>query len=101
MQKVNNSEDWVDPVIGMRWRPQIAENWVMILKGDIGGFGVASNFTWNQQGGVAWDATDYMSLVLEYRALSVDYSSGDVGSREFFVYDTITHGPLFGLAFHW
>jgi len=96
---VENDPDWVDPVVGLRWMPQISENWHVILKGDIGGFGVGSDFTWNLQGGFAWDATDYLTLVFQYRALSVDYSTGSVGTPNRFVYDTITHGPLFGLAF--
>jgi len=100
VQKVlENSSDWVDNVVGLCWMPQISENWHVILKGDIGGFGVASDFTWNLQGGFAWDATDYLTLVFQYRALSVDYNSGDVGTTERFAYNTITHGPLFGLAF--
>ena len=98
-QVVDNNADWVDPVVGLRWMPQIADNWHLILKGDIGGFGAASDFTWNLQGGIIWDATDYLSLVFQYRALSVDYSTGTVGTPDRFAYDTITHGPLFGLAF--
>jgi len=98
--KISSSDaDWVDPVVGLRWIPTIAENWRLILKGDIGGFGVGSDFTWNMQGGFAWDATEYMALVFEYRALSVDYSDGAVGSEKRFAYDTITHGPMFGLSF--
>lgn len=96
---VENSPDWVDPVVGVRWIPQISENWHVIVKGDIGGFGIASDFTWNLQAGFSWDATDYLSLVFQYRALSVDYSTGNVGTPNRFAYDTITHGPLFGLAF--
>jgi hypothetical protein len=46
-----------------------------------------------------WDATDYLSLMFQYRALSVDYSTGTVGTPDRFAYNTITHGPLFGLAF--
>ncbi len=80
VQKVKSREDWVDPVAGVRWMPQIADKWHLMLKGDIGGFGIASDFTWNLQGGFAWDATDYLSLVFQYRALSVDYSSGTVGT---------------------
>jgi hypothetical protein len=98
-QVVDNNADWVDPVVGARWMPQIADNWHLILKGDIGGFGAASDFTWNLQGGIIWDATDYLSLVFQYRALSVDYSTGTVGTPDRFAYDTITHGPMFGLAF--
>lgn len=96
---VENKPDWVDPVVGVRWTPELSENWNLILKGDIGGFGVSSDFTWNLQGGFSWDATDYLTLVLQYRALSVDYTTGEVGSLNRFSYDTITHGPLFGLAF--
>ncbi len=100
LKVVENTADWVDPVVGVRWMPQISENWHVILKGDIGGFGVGSDFTWNLQGGFMWDATDYLSLVFQYRALSVDYSTGKVGTQGRFAYNTITHGPLLGLAFN-
>ena len=96
---VENKPDWVDPVIGVRWNPAISKNWNMILKADVGGFGVSSDFTWNMQGGFSWDATDYLTLVVQYRALSVDYSTGTTGTPNRFTYDTITHGPLIGLAF--
>jgi hypothetical protein len=99
IQIVDNSADWVDPVVGLRWMPQITDNWHIILKGDIGGFGIASDFTWNLQGVFVWDFADYLSLVFEYRAVSVDYSTGTVGTPNRFAYDTITHGPMFGLAF--
>jgi hypothetical protein len=75
-----NTPAWVDPVVGVRWIPQISENWHFILKGDIGGFGVASDFTWNLQGGFVWDATDYLSLVFQYHAVSVDYSTGKLST---------------------
>lgn len=96
---VENKPDWVDPVVGAPWTPAISKKWNMILKADVGGFGVSSDFTWNMQGGFSWDATDYLTLVLQYRALSVDYSTGTTGTPNRFTYDTITHGPLIGLAF--
>jgi hypothetical protein len=96
---VSNSNDWVDPVIGVRWTPQISENWGVILNGYAGGFGISSDFTGNVQAGVSWHSTDYLSIVCLYRALSVDYSTGTIGTPERFAYDTITHGPLLGLVF--
>lgn len=72
---VENKPDWVDPVIGARWTPAISDKWKFILRGDIGGFGVGSDFTWNLQGGFAWEPTDSLSLVFQYRALSVDYTT--------------------------
>ena len=99
-QSLKRGAEWVDPVVGLRWIPQIGKRWQLILKGDIGGFGAASDFSWNLQGGASWDATESLSLVLQYRALGVDYSTGTSGTADYFSYDTVTHGPLIGLAFH-
>ena len=41
----DGGDDWVDPIVGARWMPQISEDWFLILRGDIGGFGVSSDFT--------------------------------------------------------
>jgi hypothetical protein len=91
--------DWVDPVIGLRWATKIADSWRLLLQGDIGGFGAASDFSWNTQVGVLWDASESFSLALLYKAISVDYQTGVRGTKDFFEYDTITQGPLIGLVF--
>ncbi|MFO0417525.1 MAG: hypothetical protein ACK5Y6_09575 [Pseudomonadota bacterium] len=92
-------QDWVDPVVGLRWIPQIADSWRAIAQADIGGFDVASKLSWAAQLGAMWDASDSVSLVLMYRLLSVDYSTGERGTRDRFEYDTITQGPLLGAIF--
>jgi hypothetical protein len=56
-------------------------------------------FAWNLQGGTVWEFADSMSLVVQYRALSVDYCDGTRGTSGRFCYDTITYGPVVGLAF--
>jgi hypothetical protein len=98
-ESFDSGDDWVDPIVGVRWMPQISDDWSLSLRGDIGGFGVGSNFTWNLQGSAIWDFADAMSLVLQYRALSVDYCDGTQGTSSRFCYDTITHGPAIGIAF--
>ena len=50
-------------------------------------------------GGVFWDTSDSFSLALLYRALSVDYNTGDKGTPSYFAYDAITHGPVIGFVF--
>ncbi len=95
----SRDEGWVDPVIGARWLPQIAEQFRLLIQGDVGGFGAASDFTWCAQAGVLWDATQSTSVALLYKALGVDYSAGASGTRSFFEYDTITQGPLLGVVF--
>jgi hypothetical protein len=94
----SRDEDWVDPVIGVRWAPQVAESFRLLVQGDVGGFGVASDFTWCAQAGVLWDASATTSVALLYKALGVDYQTGTRGTPSFFEYDTITQGPLLGLV---
>ncbi len=95
----SRDQDWVDPVMGLRWAANIADSWRLLLQGDIGGFGAASDFSWNTQVGFLWDASESFSLALLYKAISVDYQSGVRGTKDFFEYDTITQGPLIGLVF--
>jgi hypothetical protein len=49
-------------------------------------------------GGLLWDVTPETTVALLYKALGVDYQTGSRGSRSFFEYDTITQGPLLGVA---
>jgi hypothetical protein len=94
----SRDEGWVDPVVGARWMPRIHESFRLLLQGDVGGFGAASDFTWCAQAGVLWDTSASMSVALLYKALGVDYHTGARGTPSFFEYDTITQGPLLGLV---
>jgi hypothetical protein len=38
----SDSRDWVDPVMGARFRVNLKKGWFAMLKGDAGGFGVGS-----------------------------------------------------------
>jgi hypothetical protein len=90
-------EDWVDPVIGLRGRAFVADAWSVYGSGNIGGFGLVSDFTWSVEAGVDYHVSDTMALLLHYKALGVDYHNGKTGVGAF-AYDTITHGPLIGLS---
>jgi len=67
----------------------------LIVKGDIGGFDVGSELTWQAYAGLEYQFPNSMYAALGYRALSVDYSSGG------FTYDMVTSGPQieFGMKF--
>ena len=94
------SVDWVDPLVGMRVRHQLAPGQELVLRGDVGGFEVGSQFSWNVlaaysfQIGVHYGVT--YSGLLGYRALSVDYEKGSGVNK--YVNDVIQHGPLLGLT---
>lgn len=93
-------EDWVDVVLGMRWTNPINENWRFQLRGDIGGFGVQSDFTSSVSTGLRYRMTQSVELDLQYKATWVDFKSGAAGQPGYFKYDTITHGPVIGVVFN-
>jgi len=91
---------WVDPLVGLRWRYRFAPDKEFVVRGDVGGFGVGSEFSWQavalfdweiyRAQGVTWKAD------IGYRALSVDYSQGS--GRTLYQYDMVQHGPIFGIS---
>lgn len=92
-------EDWVDPVIGAKAQIPMSEKFDLVLRGDIGGFGIASDFTSNITAGFHYRFTDMISLDVLYKALWVDYETGTSGFPGYFSYKTVTHGPILGLLF--
>ena len=95
--------DWVDPLVGMRVKQQLTPRDEITLLGDIGGFGVGSQFSWQIFGGYShsWQISraTTMALALGYRILSVDYEEGSGTSKKGL--DLTLHGPLAGLSFRW
>ena len=71
--------NWVDPLVGVRVRQQLASGDEFQLKGDIGGFGVGSKISWHTFGGYVhnfeFGGLNWSSMI-GYRALEVDYSQG-------------------------
>lgn len=92
--------DWVDPFVGLRLRHQFAPGHSVMVSGDVGGFGVGSQFSWQLIGAYNWDfyawRTITLSAVIGYRALYVDYAQGAGLTR--YEFDMLTHGPLLGLS---
>ena len=62
------------------------------FRGDIGGFGIESDLTWEAFVGFGWHLSPHTSLTFGYRALGTDYSGDD------FATDTISHGPIIGMV---
>lgn len=94
---VSADEDWIDPLVGARHTWSLAEDWSLTLRGDVGGFGVGSEFSWQAVARVNWQMTDSTLLGLGYRIVDVDYVDGS-GTDEF-RYDVTTSGFLAGLVF--
>jgi len=91
--------DLVDPIIGGRYIWKIADKWNLRLYGDIGGFGVGSDFTWQALGVIDFWPWENVGFTIGYRGL--DYSfDDDTGTKKFDV-DLLLHGPIVGLTFRW
>jgi hypothetical protein len=95
----SQSKSWVDPFIGARARIEMTPGWDFQLRGDIGGFGVGSQFSWNLVAlvghrfplfGVSAEA------IAGFKALSQDYRTGS-GDRAF-RWNNILWGPVLGLS---
>jgi hypothetical protein len=90
---MDGDEDWIDPFVGGRAKLGLTDRLDLSLRGDVGGFGVGSDFTWNAAAAVVYRFSRSASLMGGYRVLDVDYSSGAFGM------DMRLHGPF--LAFTW
>jgi hypothetical protein len=92
--------EWVDPFVGLRVRHQLAPGSELQFLGDIGGFGIGSDLTWQLFAGYGFDFwQSNLHGVIGYRALAVDYSQ-DSGANKNSL-DLILHGPVVGLSFRW
>ena len=94
--------EWVDPVVGARLRHQMISGAELTLYGDVGGFGVGSDFSWQAVATYAFDVNCFgtpLRTVVGYRALAVDYSeNGRFGRNNL---DFVQHGPVMGVSFRW
>ena len=99
--KLEESQDWLDPIIGARYRWTMAEKWSLSVRGDIGGFGIgdASDFTWNLAALIHYQPWKHVALVGGYRVLDVDYETGSGPSK--FAYDVQMQGPILGVSIVW
>lgn len=98
--EVEIDEDWVDVVVGVRWLNNLNENWKFLLQGDVGGFGLESDFTGRVQVGALYQMKDKWVLDVKYIATWVDYENDETeGQPGYFAYDTVTHGPVIGVIY--
>lgn len=89
----NAGESWLDPLVGARFKHDFNDRWSVSLRGDVGGFGVASELTTNLSATFGYRITDAMTLRFGYRALQMDFEDGG------FVLDAIAQGYAVGLSF--
>ena len=89
---------WVDPVVGVRWNWQATDRWALSARGDIGGFGVGSDLSWQALATASWQPNDRFSVTGGLRAMDVNY---DAGGSDKFILNVRIWGPLLGFSVRW
>ncbi len=96
----SGDKDWVEPLVGARAIFDLSEKWAASLDGNIGGFGIGSDFAWGAAGLIGYRfglfGKDNATVFGGYRALSQDYSDGSGDDK--FEWDVTLHGPILGLS---
>lgn len=101
LPSVGGDKSWVDPMLGATVELPLAQHLSLGLRGDIGGFGAASDLAWTAMGVLSWDfrmGKLPSSLQCGYIAIGDDYSTGSGLKR--FEWDTILHGMVLNFSMH-
>jgi hypothetical protein len=93
----SGSQTWIDQFLGARTRFNLMKNILFVVRGDVGGFGVESKWSWNVIGTIQYGFSDSFSAGAGYRALFGRYVTGNSSNE--FKYDTTTAGPVIGISF--
>ena len=90
---VDESESWVDPLIGSRFGIDLADRWNLTAEANVGGFGVGSDLARNAQAFLGYRISLFgvpTTLAGGFRALHQDYDHND------FEWDVTMYGPVLG-----
>ncbi|MDB4303708.1 hypothetical protein N9934_02840 [Desulfosarcina sp.] len=92
-RNLNEKESWTDPVFGVRVLAPFSKKWSFFGYGDIGGFGIGSDITYQALAGIRWQFSKVVSAKLAYRYLYQDFEEDD------FKWDMSYQGPVIGIGF--
>ena len=94
---LDETQDWADPIVGVRGVYDLHRQWSLFADGDIGGFGVGSDFSWHLGGGVEWRPWKVFGIQLGWNHLDIDYSTGS--GANLFKFDIALSGPFMNFIF--
>lgn len=94
----HHSKTFFDPILITRLTTDIEGKWLFQFRGDLGGFGIGSDFTWQLQGYAGYRFSKLFQLSAGYRILGINYDDGEY--RERFILDLHEFGPVIRLGFN-
>lgn len=87
------SRDVTDPIVGARIRTDLSEKLRFVLRGDIGGFGAGTEFSWNIQAALGYELSDSITGWAGYRHLDIDLDEDNLDA------EIAMSGPQLGVSF--
>jgi len=84
---------WLDPIMGLHYSRRMSENWTLLIRGDVGGFGAASDFTYHALAAGQYAFNDTVAMSVGYRLLKLDFRKDD------YLMDLSARGVGVGLSF--
>lgn len=93
----SKSKTWVDPMIIARIKSNKVKQFNYQFRGEIGGFGIGSDFAWQIQAYAGYRFSELFELSGGYRIISLDYDNGTGENR--FLYNVDTSGPVIRFGF--
>lgn len=91
-QKFEANENWVDPVVGLQGLYRFDNGIFLTSLLHVGGFGAASDLTWDAFGAAGYQFNDTISAIAGYRHMEVDYHHNG------FIFDVELSGPVIGMT---
>lgn len=93
---IEGDRRWTDPLIGVRFTLPIGERWELLARGDVGGFGVGSEFAWHATVAATWRLLDNFGVLFGYRVFDVELDNDDAAAE---VHADLQHsGPALGFS---
>ena len=80
---------WIDPIVATRIRAPLGGKMGLSLYGDIGGFGIGSDLTWQGIAAVNYQISRKISAEIGWRYFKINYDDSDG-----FLYNVAASGPI-------
>jgi hypothetical protein len=90
----SRSQNWVDPLVGVRIEAPLSGKLMVNLMSDVGGWGVGSQLDYQATGMLGYKITENVALQAGYRYVFVNYSAA--GAKALF--DAALSGVAFGVT---
>jgi len=96
-QVLDIADFWVDPIVGLESKIPFARNWGALVRADIGGFGIGSDWSWSLLLGVHWRFANRWGITAAWSVLDLRRITGSGADRT--TWDINLSGPFVGISY--